>query len=98
MTIRPLNPKPSTLIGSGDRINAEAAFKKLSEAYEVLGDQAKRSEFDRWGMAGPQQAASSPGGFGFDDQDFGYDQDVGQNPGALINSLKIAYFWEKNPL
>src|ERR1700683_2767178 len=46
----------------GDK-QAEEKFKELSEAYQVLSDPDKRSQYDRFGHAafqGPQ----GPGGFG----------------------------------
>jgi molecular chaperone DnaJ len=46
---------------SGD----EAAFKELAEAYEVLSDQSKRAQYDRYGHQGVQGA-----GRGFDNVDF----------------------------
>lgn len=54
---------------SGD----EAAFKELAEAYEVLCDQEKRAQYDRYGHAGVQSRGfdnvdfSSFAGFGMDD-------------------------------
>src|ERR1700722_7975463 len=56
---------------SGD----EAAFKELAEAYEVLSDEKKRAQYDRYGHAGVQGATrgfdnvdfSSFAGFGIDD-------------------------------
>ena len=48
----------------GDK-DAEAKFKEINEAYEVLSDTDKRSKYDRFGFAGidPNYAASE-GGFG----------------------------------
>lgn len=49
---------------------AEERFKEISNAYEVIGDESRRSQYDearRLGpMAGGFGGASGPGGFGFD--------------------------------
>jgi molecular chaperone DnaJ len=44
-----------------DAPDAEARFKEINEAYEVLSDAGKRGTYDRFGHAG-----LSGGGFGFD--------------------------------
>ncbi|HWN05213.1 MAG TPA: DnaJ domain-containing protein, partial [Candidatus Dormibacteraeota bacterium] len=41
---------------------AEAKFKEITEAYEVLRDPQKRATYDRYGKAG---LAGAGGGFGF---------------------------------
>ncbi len=54
-------------INPGDN-QAEAKFKEINEAYEVLSDAEKREKFDRFGsdFNRYQQASSAPGAGGFD--------------------------------
>jgi molecular chaperone DnaJ len=48
----------------GDK-QAEASFKEINEAYEVLSDEQKRAAYDRFGHAGVDPSAGGgPGGFG----------------------------------
>jgi DnaJ-class molecular chaperone len=43
----------------GDK-QAEATFKEVQDAYDVLSDKTKRAQYDRFGHTGPQ---AGPGGF-----------------------------------
>lgn len=47
----------------GDK-NAEEKFKEAAEAYEVLSDPNKRSQYDQFGFAGVSGAAGNGGPFG----------------------------------
>lgn len=66
----------------GDK-EAEAKFKEVSEAHEVLSDKQKRARYDQFGHAGVGGAAGNPfagggnpfagGGFNFNGQTFNFD-------------------------
>jgi molecular chaperone DnaJ len=59
-------------VNNGDKA-AEAAFKEVSEAYEVLSDSQKKARYDQFGHAGvnPNGAGGFGGGYGFEDFDLG---------------------------
>ncbi len=48
---------------------AEAKFKEINEAYQVLSDNQKRAAYDQFGHAGPQFGAGGQGFGGFDFSD-----------------------------
>jgi len=52
---------------------AEEKFKEVSAAYDVLGDDVKRKEYDEVRRQGPSSFGGGSGGFRFDQNDFGGD-------------------------
>ena len=59
-------------LNPGDK-TAEARFKEIQEAYAVLSDPKKRSQYDQFGRAGdmpPGAGPGRPGGPGFEGFDF----------------------------
>jgi len=50
----------------------DAMFKEASEAYAVLSDKAKRTQYDTFG-AGPSTSSTGSGQAGFNPSDFGFD-------------------------
>jgi molecular chaperone DnaJ len=62
----------------GDKKTAEAKFKEISEAYEVLGDKQKRSQYDQFGASGQNFGnGQGPGGFDFSGGGFNFGGDAG---------------------
>ena len=75
-----------------DRKRAEEDFKRVAEAYEVLADSQKRSQYDRYGHAGPDQ------GFTFGDTDFRRAREAYQEFGfGGFDSLFDLFFRQGSP-
>jgi len=69
---------------------AEEKFKEIANAYDVLGDDAKRTEYDEvramgpMGGPGPMGGRGAPGGFTFNVEDMGGDGGLGDLFGSMF--------------
>lgn len=77
----------------GDK-TAEARFKEISEAYEVLSDEKKRQIYDRHGKAGLEGAGGMPGsgGHGFASMDEALRTFMGAFGGGGADSVFESFF------
>jgi len=75
----------------GDK-TAEAKFKEASEAYEVLSDENKKAQYDRFGEEGLKGAFSGRGG-GFSWQDFTHASDFDDIFGDIFGSSIFGEFF-----
>lgn len=70
----------------GDK-DAESKFKEINEAYEILGNEQKRKQYDTFGSAGPGMGGGA-GGQGFSGFDFsGFQQGDMGDLGDLFSSF-----------
>ncbi len=72
---------------AADKVNAEAHFKEINEAYAVLSDAQKRANYDRFGHAGVDGGGAGFGGFGAT-EGFGdiFDMFFGQTRGGAAGA------------
>jgi len=70
-------------VNPGDK-EAEAKFKEVNEAYEVLSDADKKAKYDQYGHAAFDPAAGAGGGYGGFGGFGGFDVDLGDIFGSFF--------------
>src|SRR6478609_475986 len=63
----------------GDK-QAEAKFKEIQDAYDVVSDKTKRAQYDQFGFAGGPAGGGGPGGFHWGSNGGGFPGGVNIDP------------------
>jgi molecular chaperone DnaJ len=82
-SFRQLAKKYHPDLNPGDK-SAEASFKEVNEAYEILSDADKRAKYDQFGHAGVDPNFGAGGGFGGFGGFGGIDFDLGDIFGSIF--------------
>ena len=84
----------------GDK-QAEATFKEVNEAHEVLSDPKKRGSYDQFGHTGPQMSGGYPGGYPGEPNGFpswnGAGAPSGRFDPAAAEDLFKQFFGDRDP-
>src|SRR5438128_3549185 len=67
-----------------DNKSAEEKFKEATEAYEVLSDSSKRTQYDQFGHAGMNGMGAGHGGFSHGSMNM---DDIFENFGDIFGSM-----------
>jgi len=78
--------------------DAEARFKEINEAYEVLSDPNKKATYDQFGFAGMDGSGAQAGGFGGFSQGFGNMDDLNDIFSSFFAAWAVWAAWAAPPV